>query len=45
MNDIAGKKVNFGPPFSAMNYSPSISNVTVITEPFGRPETPCLSIV
>src|ERR687887_624323 len=38
-NDIAGENLKIGPPFKAMNSCPSSSNVTVITVPFGLPET------
>src|SRR5882762_11723902 len=32
-NDMAGEKVNCGPPFSALNACPSIRNVPVVTVP------------
>src|SRR5919202_2671564 len=38
-NDIAGENLKIGPPFNARNCCPSISKVTVITVPFGLPET------
>src|SRR5713226_3312754 len=34
-NDMAGEKVNCGPPFSAKNSCPSSWNVADITVPFG----------
>src|SRR5438477_847266 len=34
-NDMASVNLNWGPPFRAMNCSPSSSNTTVITEPLG----------
>src|SRR5713101_6974398 len=34
-NDIAGEKVNCGPPFSAINSCPSSWNVATITVPLG----------
>src|SRR6266850_514604 len=34
-NEIAGEKVNCGPPFSARNLCPSSSNVADMTVPFG----------
>src|ERR1700680_813763 len=40
-NEIAGEKVNCGPPFNAMNSCPSSSKVADITAPFGpRPASP-----
>src|SRR2546422_10244534 len=33
--DMAGEKVNIGPPFNAVNSCPSSLNVTDITVPFG----------
>src|ERR1700720_748792 len=34
-NEIAGVKVNCGPPFNAMKSCPSSWNVAIITVPFG----------
>src|ERR1044071_7227844 len=39
INEIASVNLNRGPPFNATNSWPSISNVTVMIEPLGRPET------
>jgi hypothetical protein len=36
---MAGENVNIGPPFNATNGCLSSSNATVITDPFGLPET------
>src|SRR5919197_204390 len=38
-NDIAGENLKIGLPFNAINCCPSSSKVTVITVPFGLPET------
>src|SRR5919197_2207477 len=38
-NDIADENLKIGLPFNAINCYPSSSKVTVITVPFGLPET------
>jgi hypothetical protein len=39
VDDMAGENLKIGPPFNAINSWPSSWKATVITDPFGRPET------
>src|SRR5438309_10164731 len=39
ISEMASENVKCGPPFKATNSCPSISNVTVMTDPFGLPAT------
>src|SRR5262250_951285 len=39
INEMASLNLKCGPPFSAINSCPAISNVEVMTDPLGLPET------